>query len=69
MYKFFVKSLLNIIRGAARHQIPGQARSLRKNTGGTALPAKRKRKRQFFLNVVFRHFELTRWSVAMNDRG
>jgi len=69
MYKFFVKSLLNIVRGTATPQIPGQARSLRKSAGGAALPAKRERKRPFFLNVVFRHFELTRWSAAMNDRG
>ena len=70
IYKTFVKSVFNIVLGSIgihlaepAHPSPG------KSGEGVDLYPKKRRKRPFILNVLFRHLELTRWSAALDDGG
>jgi glycosyltransferase involved in cell wall biosynthesis len=56
IYKTFGKSVFNLF---ARPTYGVSERAI--------LPAKKRRKRPSILNVLFRHFELARWSAASQD--
>ncbi len=56
IYKTFVKSVFNPV-----------TRPTSKGSERASLHSKRRRKRPFILNAIFRHFELARWSAASDD--
>lgn len=57
-YKVFVKSVFNPI---TRPTSEGSERAI--------LHSEKRRKRPFILNAIFRHFELARWSAALDDEA
>lgn len=56
IYKTFAKSVFNLV-----------IRPTSKRRERAILHSKKRRKRSFILNVFFRHFELARWSAALQD--
>jgi glycosyltransferase involved in cell wall biosynthesis len=56
IYKTFVKSAFNAV---TRPTSKGSERAI--------LHFKKRRKRPFILNAIFRHFELARWCAALDD--
>ena len=56
IYKTFVKSVFNPV-----------TRPTGKGSERAILHSKKRRKRPFILNAIFRHFELARWSAALED--
>jgi hypothetical protein len=70
VYRTLIKGVFNLITGSTGIHLAEPARASPGKMGkGTDLYSKKKKKRPFILNVLFRHFESTRWSVALDDGG
>ena len=70
IYWKFLASVFKIVTGSTgiHHAEPARP-SPEKMGKGVNLDYKERRKRPFFLNVLFRHIEQTRWSAALDDGG
>jgi hypothetical protein len=68
IYGSALRSLLHIVTGATTNFPVEQAQSSFEKQGkGANLCSRKKRKRPFISNRIFKHIELTRWSAALRD--
>jgi glycosyltransferase involved in cell wall biosynthesis len=68
IYWKFMVSVFNIITGSTGIYLAESARPSPEKMGKEVnLDYKKRRKRPFILNVLFRHIEHTRWSAALDD--
>ena len=69
-YRTFLKSVFHMIVGSIGIHLAQPARPLPAKMGeGVDFYFEKRRKGRFILNVFFRHFEVTRWSAALDDGG
>jgi glycosyltransferase involved in cell wall biosynthesis len=70
IYGTLWKSIIRIIARSVGIQLAKPVRGLSGKMGkGVDLDSEQRRKRKFILNMLFRHFELARWSAALDDGG
>jgi glycosyltransferase involved in cell wall biosynthesis len=68
IYRKFMKDLLDLITGSNGNNLAKQVRpSSEEKRNQADLHPKKKRKRQFISNRIFRRVEQTRWSAALDD--
>jgi glycosyltransferase involved in cell wall biosynthesis len=70
IYRKFMKGLLDLITGSNGNNLTKQVRpSSEEKRNQADLHPKKKRKRRFISNRIFRHVEQTRWSAALDDEA